>query len=95
MLHATFTQGYWVDSRLLVVKNQTANLTPASSFGHNLCFRCLNGSYKPILEIYVSIAFQWYKELFKPLGFDPCNRSLNIRESTGTPTPKMEVPLGV
>jgi len=29
------------------------------------------------------------------LGFDPCNRSLNIQKCTETPTPKVESPLGV
>jgi hypothetical protein len=28
-----------------------------------------------------SIAFQWYKELFKAMGFDPCNYTLKIWES--------------
>jgi hypothetical protein len=51
MLHATCTQGNQVNSRLLVVKNQTANLTSGLSFGHNLCFRCPNGSFEPILDI--------------------------------------------
>ncbi len=45
--------------------------------------------------IYISIFFQWYKEFLNPLGFDPCNRSLNIQGSTRTPTLKMRVPLGV
>jgi hypothetical protein len=70
-------------------------LTPDLSFGHNLCFRCPNGSCKPILDIYVLIAFQWYKELLNPLGFDLYNHSLNIRESTWTQTPKVKAPLGV
>jgi hypothetical protein len=48
-----------------------------------------------ILDIYISIAFQWYKKFLNPLGFDPYNPFLNIRESTGTPTPKVGVPLGV
>jgi hypothetical protein len=48
-----------------------------------------------ILNIYVSIVFQWYKELFKVMGFDPCNRTLKIREAIGTPTPNMGVHLGV
>ncbi len=61
MSHATCTQGNWVDFRLLVVGSQTANLTPGLSFGHNLCFRCPNGWCEPILDIYVSIAFQWCK----------------------------------
>ncbi len=78
-----------------MVRNQIVNLTPGLSFGHNLYFRCLNGSCEPSLNIYVSIAFQWYQELFNTLSFGPCNRSMNIRESTGTPTPKVEVPFGV
>jgi len=95
MLHATCTQGNQVDSWLLVVGNQIVNLTPGPSFGHNLCCRYPNGWCKPILYIYVSIVFQWYKKFFEPLGFDPCNYSLNIWESIGTPTPKVEAPLGV
>jgi hypothetical protein len=58
MLHAIFKGGNQVDSRLLVVGNQTANLTRDLSFGHNLYFKYPNGSCKPILDIYVSIAFQ-------------------------------------
>jgi len=95
MSHATYTQGNWVDSWLLMVGSQIANLTPNLFFGHNLCFRCPNGSCKPSLNIYISIVFQWYKELFNPLGFDPCNRFLNIQKSTRTPTPKVEAPLGM
>jgi hypothetical protein len=79
MSHATYMQVNRVNSWLLVVGSQTTNLTPGLSFGHNLCFKCPNGSCEPILNIYVSISFQWYKEFFNPLGFDPCNPSLNIR----------------
>ncbi len=81
MLHAACTPGNWVDSWLLVVGSQTANLTPDLSFDHNLCFRCPNAWYKPILDIYASITFQWYKKLFKAMSFDPCNYALKIRES--------------
>jgi hypothetical protein len=95
MSHATYTQGNWVDSWLLVVGSQTANLTLGLSFGHNLCFRCPNGSCKPILDTYVSIAFQWYKELYNPMRFDPYNCSLKIQESIGTPTPQVGAHLGV
>jgi hypothetical protein len=95
MSHATYMQGNWVDSWFLVVGNQTTNLTLSLSFGHNLCFRCPNGSCKSIFNIYVSIVFQWYKDLFNPMGFDPCIRPLKIRKSIGTPTPKMGVHLGV
>jgi hypothetical protein len=92
MWHATFTQGSRVDSQLLVVGSQIANLTPSLSFGHNLCLKCPNESWEPILDIYVSIAFQWYKKLFNQLGFNPYNCPLNIREHTKTPTPKEGAP---
>jgi hypothetical protein len=36
--HFIFMYRNWVDSRLLMVESQTANLTPDPSFGHNLCF---------------------------------------------------------
>jgi hypothetical protein len=61
MSHATCTKGNWVDSWLLMVGSQTANLIFDLSFGHNLCFRCPNGLCEPILDIYVSINFHWYK----------------------------------
>jgi hypothetical protein len=95
MWHATCTQGNEVDSWVLMVGSQIANLTPNLSFGHNLCFKCPNGSCEPILDIYISIAFQWYNELFNLLGFDTYNRSLKIRSSPKFQTPKMEAPLGV
>jgi hypothetical protein len=77
--NATYTQGNQVNSWFFVVKSQIANLNPSPSFGHNLCFKCPNGSYEPILNIYASRAFQWYKEIFKPLSFDPCNRLQNSK----------------
>jgi hypothetical protein len=51
MWHATCTQGSWVDSWLLVVGSQIANLTPSLSFGHNLCFKRPNELCEPILDI--------------------------------------------
>jgi hypothetical protein len=78
MLHATCTQGNRGDSRFLMVGNQIVNLTPNPSFGHNLCFRCLNGSCKPTLYIQVPRVFQWYEELPNPMGFGPFNCSLKI-----------------
>jgi hypothetical protein len=54
---------------------------PSLSFGYHLCFKCLNGQCEPILDIYVSIAFQWYKDFFKPMGFDPYNHTLKVWES--------------
>jgi hypothetical protein len=81
MSHTTCTLGNQVDSWLLMVESQFVNLTPDLSFDHNLCFRCPNGQCELILDIYVSIVFQWYKELFKAMGFDPCNHALKIQES--------------
>jgi hypothetical protein len=95
MSHIACTQGNRVDSQLLMVGSQTANLTLGPSFSHNLCFRCPNGSCEPILDIYVSIDFQWYEEFLKPLVFHLCNHFLNIWESTGTPIPNMGVHLGM
>jgi len=95
MWHTTCTQGNQGDSRLLVVESQIVNLTPNPFFGHNLCFKCLNRWYKPISNIYVSRAFQWYKERFNLMSFDPCNCPLKIWKSIKTPTPKVGVHLGV
>jgi hypothetical protein len=47
-----------VDSRLLVVGSQTANLTPGPSFAHNLGCRCPNGKWETIFDINVSRPFQ-------------------------------------
>ncbi len=54
-LHVVCKQGNQVDSWLLVVRSQIANLIPGLSFAHNLCFKCPNGRCKPIVDIYVSI----------------------------------------
>jgi hypothetical protein len=85
MSHTTCTQGNWINSWLLVVGSQIVNLIHGPSFAHNLCFRCPNGSYEPILDIYVPRSFQWYEELINSLSFDPCNFPLKIWESRWTP----------
>jgi hypothetical protein len=95
MSHATCTQGSQGYSRLLMVESQIGNLIHGPSFGHNLWFKYPNGLCNPILDIYILRAFQWYKELFNPMGFDPYNCSLKIWDSIGTPTPKVGVHLGV
>jgi hypothetical protein len=81
MWHVVCSQVNRVDFQLLVVGSQIVNLTLGLSFAHNLCFRCPNEPCEPILDIYTSIAFQWYKELFEMRSFDPCNRALKVRES--------------
>ncbi len=95
MSHVLCSQEFGVDSRLLVVGSQTGSSTPDPSFGHNLCFRCSNEPSEPILDIYASRAFPWYKECHKTLRFDPYNRFLKFWESTGTPSPQVGVALGV
>jgi hypothetical protein len=52
MSHSRSARWEQVDSRLLVVGNQTATLTPGPSFAHNLGCRCPNGSCEAILDIY-------------------------------------------
>ncbi len=89
------SRGNQGDFLLLMVRSQIVNLTLGPSLGHNLYFRCPNGPCEPILDIQVLKNFQWYKELFTPLNFDPCNCSLKIQESTETQTPKVEAPLEV
>jgi len=78
-----------------VVRSQIDSLTPGPSIGHKLCFRYPNEHCKPILDIYVPRSFQWYKERHKTLSFNPWNSFLKFWESTGTPSPKVGVALGV
>jgi hypothetical protein len=52
-----------------MVKSQIG--TPNPFFGQNLCLKFSNGSCKPIEDIYVSRNFQWYKELYNSMNFDP------------------------
>jgi hypothetical protein len=87
MLHVACTQGNQVNSWLLVVESQIGNLTLDLSFAHNLCFRCPNEQCELILDIYTSIAFQWYKELCEERSFDPWNCALKIQESFRVTTP--------
>jgi hypothetical protein len=82
-------QGNQGDSRLLMVGGQIGNLTPDPSFDHNLCFNFPNGSCEPILNIYIPRAFQWYKNFFNPMTFDPCNCPLKSWESQWTLTHKV------
>jgi hypothetical protein len=84
--HSTWAHRNWVDSWLLVVGSQIANLTLDLSFDHNLCYRYPNGSYETILNIYTSKPFRWYKEHFNTRCFDPCNQALNFWESQRTPS---------
>jgi hypothetical protein len=78
-----------VDSRLLVVGNQTASLTPGPSFAHNLGCRCPNDQCEAILDIYASRPLQWHQEHPKARCFSTCCRALNIRESRRTPSPQL------
>jgi hypothetical protein len=73
VFHSICTHRDRVDSRLFVVENQTASLTPGPFFDRNLCCRCPNGSCEAILDIYTSRPFQKYKENLKARCFDLCN----------------------
>jgi hypothetical protein len=90
-LFNAMSHSYWkrreeVDSRLLVVRSQTGNLTPGPSFTHNLGCRYPNGSCEAILDIYTSRPFQWHKEHLNARRFDPWTWALNFQESRKTPT---------
>jgi hypothetical protein len=87
MSQCAYTLGNQVDSKLLVVGSQTTSLTPGLLFGHNSCFRHPNGWCKPISNIYVSIFFQWHKELFKPMHSDPWNCILRFGSPLGLQLP--------
>ncbi len=64
---------------------------PTFFFLLNLCCKCPNGSCKPILDIYTSIAFQWYKKLLNARCFDLYNHFLKVRNSTRTQLPSWEL----
>ncbi len=89
VLHSPSARRERVDSRLLVVGSQTANLTPAPSFAHNLGCKCPNGQCEAIFDIYASRPFQWHQEHPNARCFGPCCRTLNIRESRRTPSPQL------
>jgi hypothetical protein len=83
--HSQFRAREEVDSWLLVVGSQIANLTLGPSFAHNLGDRCPNGQCEAIFDIYASRPFQWHQEHPNARCFGPSCRALNIRESRGTP----------
>jgi hypothetical protein len=78
-----------------MVGSQIDILTFDLSFRHNLCFKYSNGPCEPILNIYVSRSFQWYKGVINLMSFDPWNYSLKIWDSIGIPTPKVGIHLGM
>jgi hypothetical protein len=95
MRHPSWTQVNQGDSQLLTIENQIGTLISDLSFGHNLCFKYSNESCKPILDIYVSRYFEWYKDLFNPMSFDLWNCSMKGWNSIKTPTPKVRAHLRV
>jgi hypothetical protein len=95
MLHTTYAHVNPSDSQGLMVESQIGTLTLGASFGHNLYFKYSNGTCEPILGIYVLRTFQWFKEFFHQMCFDPYNHSLKIQKSIGTPIFKVGAHLGV
>jgi hypothetical protein len=92
--HSQFWGREDVDSRLLVVGSQTANLTPGPSFAHNLGYRCPNDQCEAIFYIYAPRPFQWHQEHLNARCFGPCCRAMNTRESWRTPNPHFFQVLG-
>jgi hypothetical protein len=76
-----------VDSRLLVVRSQTASLTPGPSFAHNLGCRCPNGSCEAILDIYTSRPFHWYKDTLMRCVLTPAIKLLIFGSPGGLQVP--------
>ncbi len=89
LLHSPSARWERVDSRLLVVGSQTANLTPGPSFADNLGCRCPNDQCEVISDIYTSRPFQWHQEHPKVRCFAPCCRTLKIQESQRTPNSQL------
>jgi hypothetical protein len=89
MSHSQFEGREEVDSRLLVVRSQIANLTPGPSFAHNLGYRYPNDQCEAIFDIYASRPFQWHQEHPNARCFGLCCRTLNNRESRRTPNPQL------
>ncbi len=89
VLHFQFECLEKVDSQLLVVGSQTTNLTLGPSFAHNLSCRCPNDQCEAIFDIYASRPFQRHQEHFNEWCFEPCCRTLKIRESRRTLSPQL------
>jgi hypothetical protein len=87
--HSQFWGWEEVDFRLLVVRSQTASLTPGPSFAHNLSDRCPNGQCEAIFNIYASRTSQWHQEHLNASCFGPYCQTLNIRESRRTQNPQL------
>jgi hypothetical protein len=87
--HSPSARWEQIDSRLLVVGSQTANLTPGPSFAHNLGCRCSNDQCEAISDIYTSRPFQWHQEHPKARCFAPCCWTLKIWESRRAPNPQL------
>jgi hypothetical protein len=68
----------------LMVRNQIGNLIFSPFICHNLCFKCSNGSWEPILDIYIPRTFQWYNFFCNLMNFDTYNLPLKICEFIGT-----------
>jgi hypothetical protein len=77
-----------------MVGSQIGNFTPGPSFAHNLGDRCPNDQCEAIFDIYASRPFQWHQEHPNARYFEPCCRTLNIRESRRTPNPHFFQVLG-
>jgi hypothetical protein len=85
--HSTCAHRGWVNSWFLVLGNQIVSLTPNLSFCHNLCYRCPNGSCKPIFDIYTCITFQYIKNVSMQSVLTPEIELWSFRSPGGLPSP--------
>jgi hypothetical protein len=74
-----------------VVGSQIGNLTTDPSFGHNLCFKYLNMSCEPILDIYVPRAFNDIKNFSTQWILTPVIALWKFRSPSGLQLPKWEL----
>jgi len=95
MWHTTCAHVFQGDSWLLMGKSQIGTLIICLSFGCNLYFKYSNESCEPILNIYISRTFQWYKKIFNIMSFDLWNTFLKIQDSIRISTLKVRAHLGV
>jgi hypothetical protein len=78
--HSRSARREQVDSRVLVVKSQTASLTPDPSWAADVQMTNVRPFSRP---------FQWHQERPNARCFGPYCRALNIRESRRTPSSQL------
>jgi len=95
MWHTPYTHIIQGDSQLLMLRIKLT-LWVSTFISTITCVVSIQfWSCKPILNIYVLGDFQWYKELFNLMNFNPSNHFLKIWKSFEILTPKVRAHLGM